>query len=131
MTHSKNNVQWGLVRAKRLHWKIVEPKPNQLQLDLDGARAVRRYGMLYGILRKQGLAKRWQEKIIPSKRVNHVHVIVTLPRRINNLERVALQAILGSDITREAFNYCRVKKRNKYPIVLFERDAKWTQKKNR
>jgi hypothetical protein len=115
-------LQWGIQRAKKSGWKIVEPKPNQLQLDLDGARAVRRYGMQFSILKKSGLANGWKELVLSSKKSGHVHVVITLPKAVRNLERVALQAILGSDIKREAFNFCRVKKRNKYPIVLFRRE---------
>jgi hypothetical protein len=110
-----------LTRARKLHWQIIEPKPNELQLDLDGARAMRLYGMQFSILRRAGLTKRWKEKIIPSKKAGHVHVVITMPNSIKNLERVALQAVLGSDIKREAFNYARVKRHNKYPIVLFKK----------
>lgn len=126
MANFRNVVQWGLVRAKKSGWKIVQPQANELQLDLDGARALRRYGMQFSILRKAGLTKGWREKIKPSKKAQHVHVVITLPREIGNLERVALQAVLGSDIKREAFNYVRVTKRNKYPIVLFERESNGT-----
>lgn len=115
------NLQWGLKRAKSKGWRIVEPKPNELQIDLDGARALRQYGMQFSIIRKAGLAKGWMEYIRSSKKSGHVHVIIRLPKKIDNRERVLLQAILGSDIKREAFNYVRVVKRNKYPIVLFER----------
>ena len=114
-------LQWNLKRARAKGWFIVEPGPNQLQLDLDGARALRLYGMQYAILRKAGLTKKWREKVLASKKPGHVHVVITMPRKIQNLERVALQAVLGSDVRREAFNYARVVKRNKYPIVFFER----------
>jgi hypothetical protein len=77
--------------------------------------------MQYSILRKAGLTVGWKEKLLPSKKAGHAHVVITLPMPIKNLERVALQAILGSDIKREAFNYTRVKNGNKYPIVLFRR----------
>ena len=123
MTNSKSDVQWGLQRARQSGWKVVQPLPNQLQLDLDGARALRRYGMQYSILRRQGLTKGWRERVKESKKRGHVHVVITMPSAVSDLERVALQAVLGSDIKREAFNYCRVKRRNKYPIVLFERSA--------
>ena len=116
-------LQWGLTRARKHGWRIVEPKANQLQLDLDGARALRKYGMQFSILRKSGLTAGWKELIKGSKKRSHVHIVITMPKKIKNLERVALQAILGSDIKREAFNYTRVKKRNKYPIVLFERET--------
>lgn len=115
------NVQWGLERAKRQKLVIVQPAPNQLQIDLDGVRQMRQYGMLYSILRKAGITKGWRERVAPSKKANHVHVTITLPKAIGDLERVTLQAVLGSDVRREAFNYIRVTKRNKYPIVFFER----------
>lgn len=120
MKHTE--MQWGLARARRSGWKIVEPAPNQLQLDLDGARAIRKYGMQWSILYRAGLTKGWKEKLQPSKKNGHVHVVITMPKAVDNLERVALQAVLGSDVKREAFNYCRVKKHNKYPIVLFRKE---------
>jgi hypothetical protein len=118
----RKSIQWGLKRALKSGLKVVQPKPNELQIDLDGARALRRYGMQFSILRKAGLARRWKEKIQPSKKPGHVHITITLPVKIDNVQRVALQAVLGSDIRREAFNFCRVVKRNKYPIAFFERE---------
>lgn len=121
MTH---DIQWGLGRAKRQGLMIVQPKPNELQIDLDGARALRQYGMQFSILRRAGLTKGWRERIQPSKGGrNRVHVIITLPFECTNLMRVCYQAVLGSDIKREAFNLCRVINRNKYPIVFFERQS--------
>ena len=120
----RQNWQWGLTRARKDGLVIIEPKANQLQLDLDGARSLRRYGMQYSILRRAGLTRGWREKIVPSKRSNHVHITITMPQSIGDMERVALQSILGSDLKREAFDYTRVKKGNKYPIVFFEREKK-------
>jgi hypothetical protein len=114
------NLQWGLKRARRKGLVVVEPKPNELQIDLDGARALRAYGMQFNILRKAGLCLGWRERIRPSKRAGHVHVTISLPDNIDNLKRVCLQAILGSDLKREAFNLCRILRGNKYPIVFFE-----------
>ena len=108
--------------------RVVEPKANQLQLDLDSARALRKYGMQFSILKRAGLTKRWREKILPSKKSGHVHVVIDMPHGVSNLERVALQAVLGSDIRRECFNFARVKKRNKYPIVFFERSERVQQR---
>lgn len=120
------------MRAKHRGLVVVEPKPNQLQIDIDSARALRRYGLQFAILRRAGLTKGWREKITPSKKRGHVHITITIPERqlINIwsnrnapdlIFRICLQAILGSDLTREAFNYCRAVKGGKYPIVFFER----------
>jgi hypothetical protein len=101
--------------------KVVEPKANELQIDLDGARSLHTYCRQYFMLSQHGLTRKWKERITPSKSGgSRVHVTITLPKRIDNLRRVAFQAILGSDIKREAFNLCRVIKRNKYPIIFFE-----------
>jgi hypothetical protein len=116
------DMQWGLVRAKRKGLIAVEPKRNELQIDLDGARALRTYGMQYSILRRSGLTKGWRERVRPSKSGgSHTHVIITMPKPIDNLRRVTFQAVLGSDIKREVYNLCRVINHNRYPIVFFER----------
>jgi hypothetical protein len=128
----RHDIQWGLSRAKRDGLKVIEPKPNQLQIDLDGARALRQYGMQFSILRRAGLTKRWREQIKNSKSGgSRVHVIITMPKPIDNITRVAYQAALGSDIKREAFNLCRVIKHNKYPIVLFEKKNGTNTKRNK
>ena len=121
-TNPEVNMQWGLSRAKKRGLRVVEPRPNELQIDLDGARALRVYGMQFSTLRRAGLTAGWRERVTPSKSGgNRVHITITMPVRVDNFTRVLLQAILGSDIKREAFNYCRVKKGNKYPIVFFEK----------
>lgn len=116
------DTQWGLRRARAKRLLIVEPKPNQLQIDLDGARALRHYGMQFGTLRRAGLTKGWRERIAPSKGGGaRCHVTITMPRAMDNLTRVCYQAVLGSDPKREAFNLCRVVNGNKYPIAFFEK----------
>lgn len=108
-------------KARKRGLIIVEPKPNELQIDLDGARALHVYGRQFYLLKQQGITKGWKEKIAPSKGGGQrVHVTITTPKPIGKFLRVAFQAVLGSDIKRESFNLCRVLKRNKYPIVFFE-----------
>ena len=127
---TKNDLQGGLERARRRGLIVVEPKPNQLQIDIDSARALRRYGLQFAILRRAGLTKGWRERITPSKKRGHVHVTITIKDGLdfqgspNLIKRICLQAILGSDLTREAFNYCRAVKGGKYPVVFFERGKK-------
>jgi len=116
-------MQWGLIKAKKHNLIVIEPKPNQLQIDLDSARAVRAYGMQYNILRRAGLTRGWKEKISTSRSgKTRLHITITMPYKIDNLKRVCMQAVLGSDIKREAFNFCRVENENRYPIVFFEKE---------
>jgi hypothetical protein len=77
------------------------------------------------ILTREGLTKGWKEKITVSKGGgNHLHVTITTPHVMDDLKRVAYAAVLGDDMKRSALNLCRVIKRNKYPIVFFERRGK-------
>lgn len=111
----------NLRRARAAGLVVVPAKSNTLQLDLDGARAVRRYGWQYQLLARERLTRGWREKILPSKTAGHCHIIITLPRPLPLGTRIALQVLLGSDIKREMFNWIRGTKRSKFPVVLFER----------
>lgn len=116
--------QFNLINAKRDGLEIVEPKPNELQIDLDSASAIHVYSRQFMMLKKEGFPgiAKWRERMTKSKGGgNHVHITITLPHNIDNKLRVCLQAVLGSDIKRECFNICRVLKGNRYPIVFFER----------
>jgi len=120
----REELNWNLKRAAQRGLIIVEPRANQLQIDLDSARALRKYGMQYSILRRAGICKGWKEKITPSSKKGHVHVTITMPYALSLIVRVGLQAILGSDLGREAFNYCRAVKGGQYPVVFFEKTKK-------
>jgi hypothetical protein len=119
-----NNLNPNFLRARRRGQVAVEPKPNELQIDIDNPRALRRYGIIYAILYRHGIAKGWRERILPSRTRGHVHIIITMRERRPLLERIGLQAILCSDPSREAFNYCRAKLHHKYPVVLFRPERK-------
>jgi hypothetical protein len=137
----RDDMNPNLLRARRRGQVAVEPKPNELQIDIDNPRALRRYGIIYAILYRHGIAKGWRERILPSRTRGHVHIIITMPDRrfcgkacrkhgkghkiyYPLLERIGLQAILCSDPSREAFNYCRAKLHHKYPVVLFRPDKR-------
>lgn len=138
-TVTPSDMQWGLERAIKTGLRIVEPKPNELQLDIDSVGLLIFHEMQWSILEKAGITDGWKRKIRKSKRGgSHLHVTITSPNFfgvgitadcpldpiVNILMRVVLQAILGSDLKREAFNLCRVLKGNKYPIVFFEKARK-------
>ena len=121
---ANKNPNWGLRRARKAGMVIVEPMPNELQIDLDGCAELHIFRQQWAILEKAGITKRWTFKIHPSKRPGKFHVLVSMDQDIGNHYRIMYQAILGSDIRREAFNLCRVLNGNKYPIVFFEKATK-------
>jgi hypothetical protein len=114
--------QLMLNRALRKGKQIIEPKPNELQIDIDGLRAMHRHTTLWHILKDCGLTKGWTSHILPSSQKDHFHIIITMPKNYSIVHRIAMQAILGSDIKREARNFCRAMRGNKYPIVLFKKE---------
>lgn len=114
--------QLNLRNAKRDGMLIIQPKRNQLQIDIDSARDMHNYCRQYMLLSREGLTVGWKERMTVSKGGgNHFHITITMPHRIDDLKRVAYQTVLGDDLKRAAFNLCRVIKRNKYPIVFFEK----------
>lgn len=117
------HAQGGIRRAAQAgNVLLVQPKPNELQIDLDGARALHIFAAQWSILSKYGvITSRWKQKITPSQTKGHVHVTVTAPFNMDDRTRVCYQTVLGDDITRAAFNLARVEKGNKFPIVFFER----------
>lgn len=112
-------IQKGIARARVLGLQVVEPKPNEIQLDLDSVRAVRQFTSQLQQLEYAGLTRGWSYQMMPSRARNHMHVVIALPRPVPLRTRVLLAALLGSDLKREMFNYIRVLTRRRYPVVLF------------
>lgn len=120
--------QWGLKRAAREKLTVVEPAQNELQIDIDSGRSLRKYSRQKEILDRAGITKGWKEKLNASRTPGHCHITITLPRPMPILERIGLAAILGDDPPRAAFNYARAKNKNSLPVVFFERNPKCIQK---
>lgn len=102
--------------AKELNADLVVPAENHLLVDLDSETAKdlfwRRYSELSG---------RYPLKVetYKSKSGTHDHAIVTLPMDLPIKERLLLQALMGSDLTREWLSYLRVLDGTPNPSVLF------------
>jgi hypothetical protein len=117
--------QVNIENAKRDGLRIVEPKRNEIQIDLDGAKAIHVYARQYMFLEREGVTKGWRERMTVSKSGgSHMHVTITTPHNMDDVTRCAYAAVLGDDMKRAAFNLARVIKGTKYPIVFFERGRK-------
>lgn len=51
---------------------------------------------------------------------NRTHFYIRLGQRVSNLERLCLQACLGSDPIKEFLGYMRVRVKSEAPVCLFE-----------
>ena len=106
-------------------FEVVVAEKNQLMLDYDSTTIPQQFEVALDIL-KQALAaegvddKRVTYDVSESKSGN-VHVVVNLPIPMRATERVAWQAAFGSDPKREALHLLSIARREKNPILLYNR----------
>lgn len=107
-------------RAKELVLETDFPAVNELQLDLDGEEAIQEYEKRRHLFGKvMGV---FAELKTPSKSGN-VHVRLFTQYRLSTAERIAYQAILGSDWKRELFSMRRYVDKDEHPTLLFEKNT--------
>lgn len=99
-------------------WEVIVAHEDMLQIDIDGTKTPDTFGRLISILESQVGPVSY--KVTISKSGNR-HVTVYMSRPMNILERVAWQAIFGSDPVREAAHLRSIQKNELNPILLFER----------
>ena len=99
-------------------WQVVVAHPRQLMIDIDGNDLPETFGRLLSILQAQ--VGTVEYKVTLSKGGNR-HLIIDMPKTMDILERVAWQAIFGSDPVREAAHLRSIQKQELNPILLFER----------
>lgn len=122
---SEDNLKWaednGLVN--------IFPEDNQLLLDFDNS-------VDYDYFEQEGvdiLRQFWGVKKIETKpsasgKLGHLHVRVTLAKNITQMERLALQAALGSDRKRELLGIAMTNAGDPHPTFFSQKETgKWKQ----
>jgi hypothetical protein len=98
-------------------YKVVVANDNTIQVDLDEETSCdifrQNYNVIKGIIGPHKLIK----SLSKSKRL---HVTIKTTKSIKPIERIAIQAFLGSDPLREALNYRNTKTKQKNPILFIE-----------
>ena len=117
----------GNTSAQAREWAAKEgldvkvPSPNELFIDIDDEKGMYHFNenwplmadIFGGILRAE---------ITPSRRKPEgKHIVATLPRNVTPIERIALQAALGSDPRREAHSLRRYFAGDPLPTLFFEK----------
>lgn len=103
--------------AKATGQEIVEPKPNQLLIDIDTEEQAVRFKAGIDMLMQLGI--KCSYSVVDSKTAGHKHVTVELDINLTDHERVILQACLGSDPRRELYSFMRLRLGMAKPIILF------------
>ncbi len=115
--------KYAELEAEKYGGQVVYPTQYELQLDLDSEEAVEGFRSRL----------RWLEKIIPVKQFGigpsrspgKFHAVVELEKPVSSdMERILLQACLGSDPIRELLSYRRVLERDPHPTLFIEGGTK-------
>ena len=105
-------------KAFQLGMAVVTPKQNELFIDIDSPEALEIFKVrVYKLGQLIGMT-RWT--MSRSKTEGHFHVTAGLNRDINPVERIALQAMLGSDPMHEALSLKAAMSGMIHPTVFFE-----------
>jgi hypothetical protein len=96
------------------------PLANELFIDIDDSSQQATFDRNYLILEK---TFDFITTIITSSRrkPNGKHIVVIMGRDVTPIERIALQAALGSDPTREAHSLIRYIDKDPLPTIFFEK----------
>jgi hypothetical protein len=115
--------------VKAQGYRVIEPKDDELFIDIDTVGQLATFERNWPIFERD-ITAWFGEAPVYEKRVSdsgepHVHIIVKLPFEIvgtdSNFERIAWQAALGSDPTRELISAFRVTRNTPYPIAFKEK----------
>ncbi len=95
--------------------------PNTLQLDLDGEAAYKLFLEQVNLLVDHSLLPNGTRVVARPSKSGNIHVTVVMPRYINwpTTQRIMMQALLGSDLRREALNLSRWDNSAPEAILLF------------
>jgi hypothetical protein len=101
---------------------VIEPKPNQLFVDIDCEDDLVVFRKNLGWL--EGLVTGYALKPSGSGKPGHYHITVELSRDVKDgYERIGLQAILGSDRLREVLSWRNLANESGRPTVFFEKST--------
>jgi hypothetical protein len=110
-------------KAREKGLVCVMPKPNELFIDIDSALAYETFQAGYALLREGGQqVEIVRETPSPSGKPWRKHIVIDLRRTVKSeIERIALQAILGSDLKREALSWLHLQSGTTDVSRLFEK----------
>lgn len=120
--------------ARKLGCKVVIANPDELQLDIDHVSMA-----LDQLVEKTGTSMHWWARKIIGKKIwesfsdeidvlsftawrsrhGNTHVVLKLSKDYSIFERIAFQALLGSDPIRELLNWKRAIDGSENPVALF------------
>jgi len=120
MNYELKNYEDAVDKAKSKGKKIIIPKDDELQIDID---TTRQYGIFKLNIKElnEFFHSVWKIREYQSPRgPDHRHIYIRLDDNIKDTERAFLQLFLGSDPVREYLSMCLIKIGDPHPILMFE-----------
>jgi hypothetical protein len=120
------NSDRALNQAKLESLEVKFPAPNELFIDIDNEHSFALYEKQMDIVKKYIGAT---DAVITTSRhgLPGRHIVVTLDRDVTELERIALQACLGSDRVRELLGFVQYQNNDPHPTLFLELGQKQLQ----
>jgi hypothetical protein len=113
------NSQRAVDLAAREGLDVKYPAANELFIDIDNEHSYMMYQKQMDIMRKYVGAS--SDLVTPSRHgLPGRHIVVTLQRDITEVERIALQACLGSDRVRELLGFIQNHNNDPHPTLFLE-----------
>lgn len=127
-TTNNDHAIYAREMLKDENFEVVVAEENVLMLDYDDVEDLpEQFYTSLGILESVlGVAVRFEQS--RSKSGTGIHVLVFLPESMPIITRVAWQAAFGSDPKREALHLLSIARREKNPILLYNRKKPEEQK---
>lgn len=119
MSDLSPNNEKSIKEAEAAGFFVVRTAPNLLLLDIDTKEAYQHYLKMFPIVNKQiKIVKigQWSSKSGKGRR----HIVLQTAKALPVVQRMLLQAILGSDLKRELWDLQRVWDQEDNPVVLFK-----------
>lgn len=97
-------------------FKIFTPSVYELALDIDSQEAWETFLVRWKRMFDEGIVGDY--KVFDSSTPGHKHIIVKIGMNLDPLERIAFQAVLGSDLVREFLSILRYYHNDPFPTIL-------------
>lgn len=124
MSDFTKSTQDAIEQAKARGLKTIFPSENELQIDIDDRASEDLFWELYRSIFIRYFESGKEPKVTPSKSGGEKkHITVTLTRDVTAMERILLQACLGSDRKRELLSFIELIKGDAMPTLFFEPDV--------
>lgn len=106
---------------------VIVPARNEVMIDIDSDASLAIFENNLPLVERRYTVL--DKKIMPSRnKAEGKHIRLLFDRDITDHERIALQAVLGSDLRREAYSLLRIVDKQPLPTLFFE--DLWTPQKN-